>query len=347
MPAEDRRARPPLPRWLGALGEPVYRWAITRRNRRFDASRDIIRFQVPVISVGNLSVGGTGKSPAVAFVVGSLLEMGKRPAIVMRGYKRRPGEASDEQAEYIARFADSVPVEADPDRSAAIRRVLESGRCDAVVLDDGFQRRCVGRDLDIVLIDATRDIFADRLLPAGWLREPASSLSRAGVIVMTRSDHAPKAERDRMWALAAAVAPSAASVESVHAWTGVRVSMRAESRAEPIDWLRGRKVALTCGIGNPTAFRHQAEKSGCRVVHAEYLPDHHHWTREEAAALARAATAASADCVLTTMKDWVKLDRFAKSTGIAWAVPTLELRIIKGGAALSKALALACAARGA
>ena len=137
MPGDDRRLRPPVPGWIGALGEPVYRWAVGRRNVRFDRAVDVQRFPLPVVSVGNLSVGGTGKTPMVALVVRRLIELGRRPAVVMRGYKRRAGGMSDEQAEYTALFGDSVRVEADPDRCGAISRLIGGGACDCVALDDG------------------------------------------------------------------------------------------------------------------------------------------------------------------------------------------------------------------
>jgi tetraacyldisaccharide 4'-kinase len=342
MRHDDRRSRPPAPGWLGALGEPVYRWAVARRNARFDRGEDVNRFPLPVISVGNLSVGGTGKTPMVALVVRRLIEMGRRPAVVMRGYKRRAGEMSDEQAEYAAMFGDSVRIEADPDRSGAISRLIAQAACDSVVLDDGFQHRRVARNLDIVLIDATGDVFADRLLPRGWLREPVQSLARAGVVVMTHADRVSETDRQRIWAQVCAIAGKALQVEAVHAWAALRVFENGTERAEPVSWLEGRRVTVACGIGNPTSFSAQVRSAGCDVASETFMPDHHHWNSADLAGLGGRAgifeAAPAADCVVTTMKDWVKLREVPGSRAVAWVVPRLELAITSGAEGFDRAL---------
>ncbi|HRQ74118.1 MAG TPA: tetraacyldisaccharide 4'-kinase, partial [Phycisphaerales bacterium] len=160
----DRAIVPGLP---GRLAAMVYGAAIARRNRAFDAGRGVVTLDRPVISVGNLSTGGTGKSPTVAWVVRTLREAGRDPCIAMRGYRSRDG-VSDEAEEYRAAF-DDLPVVARPDRLQGLIELFASergGRVDAVVLDDGFQHRCIARALDLVLIDATRDPFADAMIPA-------------------------------------------------------------------------------------------------------------------------------------------------------------------------------------
>src|ERR1043165_360740 len=163
----DRRG--PVPGAVGRLLARGYAWEIGRRNRRYDAGRGVVRFDRPVISVGNLSVGGTGKTPMVAHIVGLLLEAGRRPCIAMRGYAGRGG-MSDEAEEYRGRFP-GIPIVARANRTLGLielfSREHETGgqQTDCIVLDDGFQHRRIARDLDVVMVDASRDPFDDALLP--------------------------------------------------------------------------------------------------------------------------------------------------------------------------------------
>ena len=329
MIGEDRRSRPPLGGLLGPLLEPVYRAVIDARNRRFDAGRGVESFPIPVISVGNLSVGGTGKSPMVAMLVKGLIERGRRPAVVMRGYKASAGHTSDEAREHAALFGDGVPVIANPDRRAAIRDLLARNACDVVVLDDGFQHRRVRRNLDIVLLDATRDPFKDRCLPAGWLREPVGSLARAGVIVLTHCEAARSADVAAMRAACAKAAPRAVVCEAEHAWAAVRVMLAGrpeEASEQPVSTLAGKRLFIACGIGHPEAFARAAEKHGAVIAERWFAPDHHQWSIADARRIAEAASAARADLVLTTGKDWVKLQPLVGG-GIPFAVPRLEMRV--------------------
>jgi len=181
-----------VPGPIGAALARVYGIVIARINRRFDSGRGVVRFDRPVISVGNLSVGGTGKTPMVRRLIAILLEMERRPCIAMRGYRKGTGE-SDEAAAYQREFPD-VPVIAQANRTDGLIALFgdehegEGPHRDCIVLDDGFQHRQIGRELDIVLVDASRSPFRDRLLPQGWLREPAESLTRAGLVVVTHAE---------------------------------------------------------------------------------------------------------------------------------------------------------------
>lgn len=308
--------KPLVPGGLGLAMARVYAAEVARRNRAFDAGRGVVRLDAPVISVGNLSVGGTGKTPMVMWVVQRLREMGRHPAIAMRGYGAKRGGMSDEQAEYSARVP-GVPVVAQPDRVAGLREVR--GRFDCVVLDDGFQHRRVARDADIVLVDATRDVFADRCLPAGWLREPVSSLGRADAVVVTRCDLAGREAVGAMEARIRSHAPGALVARARHRWVGLEIDASAGGSAatEGVEWLAGRPVVVACGIANPGAFAAQVEGCGARIAARVVLRDHARWTDEDIARVERAVRG-SVDAVVVTMKDWVKL---RGRTGI-WGVPT-------------------------
>lgn len=352
MKSVDRRDRPPLSGPLARLAESAYRWGVARRNRRFDRGVGVRRFPIPIISVGNLSVGGTGKSPTVAMLVSRLRDLGRRPAVVMRGYKRRRGQASDEQAEYGELLPARTPVEADPDRCAAVDRLLTMGACDCAVLDDGFQHRRVARDLDIVLLDATRDPLDDRLLPAGWLREPVESLRRAHAVIITRADAADGDAVRRIEAGVRAVNASIVIARARHAWLGLESPVRVPSpstgeasdtpRRTPSDTfasLRSRRTVIACAIGHPAAFIAQARTEGAEVLDTIVKPDHHHWTLGEVHAIADRARAAGAECVLTTMKDWVKLREHAgEAPETPWLVPRLAMVLTQGDAAFDELL---------
>ena len=176
---------PPLPRVCLPLTIPaswVYRSAIALRNRRYDRN-GVERISVPVISVGNITTGGVGKTPMVAWLARQLLEAGHRPAICMRGYGSSRTQRSDEEMEYEA-ILPEVAVVADPNRAAAARRHLSRHpETDCLLLDDGFQHRQLHRDLDLVLLDATVHLPAERMLPAGHLREPVGNLQRADAVI--------------------------------------------------------------------------------------------------------------------------------------------------------------------
>ncbi len=201
---------------------------MARRNRRFDAGHGVVTLDRPVISVGNLSTGGTGKTPMTMRVVQWLREAGHAPAIAMRGYRAGP-EGSDEALLYQEAFA-GMPIVAQANRIDGLLQLFaqeegdgEAGsaparaRTDVVVLDDGFQHRQIARQFDLVLIDATRDPFADALLPAGWLREPAASLRRAHAVVLTHAESADarwlEAIRERVLAIRPGAIVAEASVE--------------------------------------------------------------------------------------------------------------------------------------
>ncbi|MGQ0629021.1 MAG: tetraacyldisaccharide 4'-kinase [Phycisphaerales bacterium] len=297
---ESQRAGPlgggPFGRALGGLIAPFYGAVMARRNARFDRGTGVRALPVPVISVGNLSVGGTGKTPTVAWLIERLLEAGHHPLIAMRGYKGgAQGAHSDEAAEYRARLQ-RVPLAVGADRLAHAREVIALGRregraVDCVVLDDGFQHRQLARDLDIVLLDATRDVFADRLLPAGWLREPPESLRRAGVVILTHAESVEPGARARMLARAMALAPSALVTTAQH-----------ETDLSPLGAARPR-VVVFCGIGNPQPFLN-AVATRAEIVESFVFEDHAVYTAARLRAIEQAAARSGATMGITTGKDW-------------------------------------------
>lgn len=282
--------------------EPAYAAAVALRNRRLARGADVVRLSVPVVSIGNLTVGGTGKTPMVIEVVRRLERLGRNPAVVARGYGAGADGANDEQR-LIERHCPGVAYASGPDRAAAARRAAEKFGADAIVLDDGFQHRRLARDVDIVLIDATCPFGFDHLLPRGLLREPVASLRRAHLIVITRTDLASEAELERIDARLQRAAPDVPRLRCRHRVTGL-----SDIEGRPSDEsLDGRRVFLFAAIGNPSAFRATVQALGANVVGERRLADHYRYRPGDIDGLLRAARAAKPDLLLTTAKDAVKL----------------------------------------
>ncbi|MFO0858103.1 MAG: tetraacyldisaccharide 4'-kinase [Phycisphaerales bacterium] len=283
---------------------PLYRVAIAIRNRRFDSGRRAVTFDRPVISVGNLSTGGTGKTPFTMHLIRMLRDAGHNPCVAMRGYgaPKGKGQDSDEAREYLSAFP-NLPLVAQPDRTTGLIELFardENNTISPIILDDGFQHRQIARQLDIVLMDATRSAFEDSLLPAGNLREPVANLARAHVLVIT---HAKQASNIRQQALA--INPNLIICECDHAWNGF---VDAHNTPLEITALRNSRVFALCAIGNPHAFFEQAS-SVANIVGKAALRDHDPYSDATIASLAKQIEAVNADTLLVTNKDWSKLQR--------------------------------------
>lgn len=277
-----------------------YRLGVWWRNRGYDRGRGVHRAGVPVVSVGNLTLGGTGKTPCVEYAAGFFRDRGLRTAVLSRGYGADAGP--NDEALLLEENMPDVPHLQDADRVAAAGRAVEELESEVLVLDDGFQHRRLHRDLDIVLIDATLPPWRDRMFPRGTLREPMSSLRRAGAILLTRCDQAPDAEatRERLTREFAGVPVATGEHRPVELLGG--------EAPQPVESLRGRVVAGFAGIGSPPAFRRTLEALGAAVADFRAYPDHHPYSRVDVDDLRAWAAALPADAVVaTTQKDWVKL----------------------------------------
>lgn len=326
---EDRSPAGALARAGLALAAGPYRAAVGARNFTFNRKlRRGVALGRPTISVGNLTAGGTGKTPMVVEVVTRLRRMGERPAVLLRGYG--DDETHELQSLVNPRGDDVTPVEANPSRAAAAADVLaHHPGISAFVLDDAFQHRQVRRDLDLVLIDATDPFGGERLLPRGLLREPMVNLRRADAVIVTRSD---QLEPEALAPLDARIesltghAPIAHAASAWSAWRG-------ERDEPPLDALRNSRVIAGCGIGNPGAFERQLREHVGEVVALEVRNDHHAWTGDELAALLARARACDA-VVVTTEKDWVKwrplLAQLEDDAPVAVYRPVLTTRFLDG-----------------
>ena len=290
---------------LSAVEVP-YSLAVGWRNRCFDTGR--FRAQpvnVPVASVGNLTLGGTGKTPMVAWLARWLNDRGARVAIVSRGYGGGRGRLNDEALELQQRLPD-VPHIQNRDRVAGARQAIVEHRAEVLVLDDAFQHRWIARDLDIVLIDALAPFGYDRVFPRGMLREPPRGLSRAQVVALSRADAVDAATRDEIRRRVRAIVPHVIWLETTHAPLHWR-SAQGETVAVP--QLAGASVAAFSGIGNPKGFRHTLDMAGVHVADERVFPDHHHFTDQDMHALdGWVCGLGPVDAVVCTQKDLVKLN---------------------------------------
>jgi tetraacyldisaccharide 4'-kinase len=274
----------------------------------------------PVVSVGNLTVGGTGKTPAVELAVRTLIELGHRPGVLSRGYGRRSAgiqvvadaasirldaeEAGDEPF-LLARRLPGVPVVVGPNRYEAGRLARERFGVTALVLDDGFQHRTLGKDLEIVMARAVSPWGNGRLLPGGPLREPLPALARAHLVVATGARRAEEAAEVR--------ATVERLVLDVPVLTAVHVPTECfEStgmRFVPLSALGSARLLGFAGIGAPDGFSRTLAETAVHVAGFEPFADHHWYSREDLARLDRRAAETGAEGLITTEKDWVRLRR--------------------------------------
>lgn len=287
-----------------ALASVPYRAAVALRNAAFDVGLLCTRrADAPVISVGNVTAGGTGKTPMVAWIVRRLQERGARPAILSRGYRSLDGEANDEKL-VLDQLCPGVPHVQNRDRVAGARTVIVEHQADVIVLDDGFQHRRLGRDLDVVLIDALNPWGYGHLLPRGLLREPLTALRRSGLIVLTRADLVSSEERQR---IAKRIRETGTSAPLVEVAFAPEQFINASGQTLALDALSGQSVLAFCGIGNPGGFRRVVERCGLQTAAVESFPDHHHYNAGDLTKIAAAARASNSAVAVTTEKDLVKI----------------------------------------
>ncbi|MCM2268431.1 MAG: tetraacyldisaccharide 4'-kinase [Elusimicrobiales bacterium] len=273
---------------------------------------------VPVICFGNISSGGTGKTSTVITAAQELVRMGRRPAILLRGYKRRRptrqvvvlargrsftlDESGDEALMlYRTLEADNVPVLVGADRYRSGLAAVRDLGADVILMDDGFQHFSLRRDADIVLVNATAPFYSDAVLPYGDLREPAAGLARARAVIISHCEQAQQAAVDTLAAEIARLNPSAEIIETMHA----PEFFLDPATARPVDLnlLKGRPAAALSAIGDPDSFEGALRKMKVDLRQIWRYPDHHAFTAEE---LAAAQEARAGLPLITTYKDFAR-----------------------------------------
>lgn len=309
----------PAPARAMSVVEAGYRAALGARDWLYRRGVLQSRAVTPVVvSIGNLTVGGTGKTPATELAALTLASLGRRPAIVSRGYRRRsrgvqvvadtasirldPEDAGDEPF-LLARRLPGVPVIVGANRHEAAQVAVERFGVNAIVLDDGFQHRTLEKDLEIVMVRAGAPWGNGRLLPGGPLREPLAALARADLVVATGVTHASDADavRDSVARHAAQVPVLAAAYTPAECW-------RAE-RMEPIPLARltGLRLLPFAGIASPAGFERTLRGLGAILDDIVAFDDHHWYSPADLAALGARAVRRGVDALVTTEKDWVRL----------------------------------------
>jgi len=293
---------------------PLSAQKIRRKQQR------AVRVNVPVISVGNLAVGGTGKSPFVRLLVGWLKEAGHQPAIAMRGYgATNPSEADEVQEHRLA--CPDVPVLAGPDRAFEIQKAQSEGvPFDCVVLDDGFQHTQLARDLDVVLVDGTRPPLRTSTLPAGWLREPAKGLQRADAWVISGPMH----EEDQLATGKLAGQPALAQFAAV--WQSVHTPQGEEAS------VRGKRCVVMAGVARPERVRDALIEAGGMVAAMPPLADHDPISPSRLDQFR--ALSSEADALVLTPKDAARLGERLLGWPVPVWIPRITLQVSSGEAAL-------------
>ncbi|HZL34159.1 MAG TPA: tetraacyldisaccharide 4'-kinase [Tepidisphaeraceae bacterium] len=318
-----------------SLIESVYAGAMMMRNRLYDiGALRSVRLERPVISVGNLTAGGTGKTPMVRWLASHLRDQGRTAAILSRGYKSAGGQPGDEQRMLDqllnAPGASPVVLKANPNRQEAARQATaENSRIDVFLLDDAFQHRRIQRELDIVLLAATDPFGYGHVLPRGMLREPLAGLGRAGAVVITHADCASEDQARAIEQRVRAFNPSCPIYRAMHAHAGLRYAATPAAAPPdmPMEELHSRRFFAFCGIGNPRLFSRQLEAYGPQYVGRQWFADHHRYTAKDLAALRAQAAQAGAEELVTTEKDWVKIAGLADAEADRLRILRIDVRM--------------------
>jgi len=282
----------------------VYSLVVRIRNLFYDKGLlNSSQTAVPVVSVGNLTVGGTGKTPLVIWLADLLGSKDLSCGILTRGYKMgSAGKQAIDEPAILAQECPQARVIVNPDRVAGAAEAVKVHGVKVLLLDDGFQHRRLARDLDIVAIDATCPFGYGRVLPAGLLRDPVSSLKRAHAAVITRCD---QVHEDDLAAIEDQLRrhnPRLVIARARH----LPVSATSDrSHDLELGRLSDKRVFAFCGIGNPDGFFATVRGLGCEIVATLAFDDHHHYTGDDLARVCGEAVKSGAEWILTTHKDWI------------------------------------------
>jgi tetraacyldisaccharide 4'-kinase len=266
------------------------------------------RTRAIVISIGNITTGGTGKTPLVAWIC-NYLTQNYKCAILTRGYKTHTNQrntkyeirdTSIDEPEILRQNCPQADVIVNPDRIAGAAEAIEKYNTKVLIMDDGFQHRRLARDLDIITIDATEPFGYDKLLPAGLLREPLASLRRADVVVITRCDQINTNQIEAIEQRIRQIKSDLLIARSSHS----PVCTKTLQNQIGLEQLQGKKVFAFCGIGNPDAFLDTIRKMDCILVGSKIYDDHYHYARNDIIDIYNQAQSLNADLILTTQKDW-------------------------------------------
>ncbi|MDD5730461.1 MAG: tetraacyldisaccharide 4'-kinase [Candidatus Omnitrophica bacterium] len=289
-----------------------------------------------VISVGNITLGGTGKTCLVEFIAGYLKERGRSAAIISRGYKRRPAGNPEDNKQYAAMGDEpfmlqsnlkDTPVIVDADRARAAAFAIGKYGADTVILDDGFQQWKIKKDLEIVTVDSVNPFGNRQMIPRGILREPLSSLKRADIFVLTNTNL--NAGARQIAGYLSGINKDALIVESIHEPAGF-YAFRAQDKLLSVKTLESKPVLLFSGIGNPDSFENAVKGLGIKINASLRFPDHHSYSDEELDNIVKEAKESGALALITTQKDTARISALPeREYGLPVFVLKVRLKIIK------------------
>jgi tetraacyldisaccharide 4'-kinase len=320
---------------------------------------------IPIISVGNITLGGTGKSPMVAWICEYFISQGLHPAIISSGYRHGKTknkktknnteiniEVNDEYLELAFLLPDVYHFQ-NRDRMFAIRELLsfvalqgQGAGVDLIVLDDGMQHRRLRRDFEIVMLDAMLPFGYGYFFPRGMLRESVCGLCRADVILLSRADCVSENERREIADKVNAIAPNAIYAEVVHSPKGVVYYGGVEAAPDAIC---GKNILAFCGIGNPNAFMATLNDLSYKQIHFMQFTDHYAYTKNDIIGIAQVAIVLNVDIVICTMKDFVKVNQILTSNtesdlaqrlfhNIPLAALTIQIKFLSNESQVKEAL---------
>lgn len=309
---------------LGLLSK-IYAQAMVRRNHKYDAGQDVYHASVPVISVGNITLGGTGKTPMVRYICQALQKKGAHTAVLSRGYKAKDNskslvisrqghmetspDVSGDEAWLLAKSLPGTDVIIGRSRSESAQLATSQLGAQYLVLDDGFQHRKLFRDLDLILVDASNPFGYGHVVPRGMLREPLDGLNRAHMIILTKVNQVDLSTLNDVRHQLELLVPDTPVAETIHK---PRAIMTLEEwvqgqEGEAPDQLTNQPIMAVSGIGNPESFKMALESLGYDVCHLMPFGDHHNFTGQDLIAIWNQVFAHGAKALVITEKDAVKL----------------------------------------
>jgi len=342
----------------------AYQAAVTLRNTAYDRGWvKPVTLPCRVVSVGNLTVGGTGKTTCVELLAKKFMAQGRQVAVLSRGYggRRRPywlrmeggqvlldgraGAVDDglaDEPQLLAAHLAGTPIVVGPRRKETGRWAWDLFHSEVMILDDGLQHRQVHRDLEVVVVHARMPLGGWALLPRGPMREPLSALARAHIIMLTKADEAFEtiaAMRERLQA----IAPEAVVVTTAHEPAALVDAQSGQQ--ESLKRLEGMRVALVSSIGDPAGFESTIRRLHATIGWHAAFPDHHRYRAADWTAICARATAHRPEALITTEKDWVRLRPIVAAHG-SWSRPlwvlNVRMHILEGEASLDDRLAGVC-----
>ncbi|MGR3319177.1 MAG: tetraacyldisaccharide 4'-kinase [Candidatus Anammoxibacter sp.] len=300
---------------------------------------------VPVISVGNITLGGTGKTPFVEYIAVYIKKKGRKVAILSRGYGARKTKGKDTLNVYndedlmLRENLVDIPNFVNKNRVLSGKKAIKEHHADCLLLDDGFQHLRLNRSLDIVIINSLNPFGYERVFPHGFLRESLQNLKRADLFVITHSNLCEKNELKRLHSRLNGIHSRIPIIETTH--QPVNIENINEGTVLPVERLKGKDIYAFCAIGNPESFSRCLVNQGARIIKFNSFLDHYFYTKNELEEIIKDAEHAGVEAIVITQKDKVKvLEVLTKEDLNTYSIPfyvfKIKINIVNGAGILEK-----------